>query len=346
MPRMPRMASYGFFPAAGTDYTQGQEPEIARRLRRLGRALRLHLIGISGFRTPAHSVAVGGFPNDPHTRGQASDTPGIEQVPETTLRRFGLTRPFPGTQEADHIQLAGAGGGTTTARPRGRRAGPADWLTQAGWAPNMIPIMVAVGGAESGWRVDAESPPNDDGSIDYGWLQINSKHGFDPARLKSDPVYTARAGKQIYREQGLGAWSTYNNGAYKSFMGQRPTVGFSRTRPGGDVPGAPDTTTVDNELAAFWVPGLPPGVTLPNPLDALKGASKAVNGATDFLKWISWLFHPLTILRGVEFLVGFPLIILGIVILTKMWQSAAAETAMKLLPAGRAITAARGLRRR
>ena len=56
--------------------------------------------------TPAHSVEVGGFANDPHTRGQASDTPGIEGVPEATLRRFGLSRPFPGAAEADHIQLA------------------------------------------------------------------------------------------------------------------------------------------------------------------------------------------------------------------------------------------------
>ena len=41
------------------------------------------------------------------TRGQASDTPGIEGVPEATLERFGLTRPFPGAAEADHIQLFG-----------------------------------------------------------------------------------------------------------------------------------------------------------------------------------------------------------------------------------------------
>jgi hypothetical protein len=29
-----------------------------------------------------------------------------EAVPESTLRKFGLTRPFPGAREADHIQLA------------------------------------------------------------------------------------------------------------------------------------------------------------------------------------------------------------------------------------------------
>jgi peptidoglycan hydrolase CwlO-like protein len=97
---------YGFFPAPGTNYSVGEEPVIAARLNALGRALHLHLIGLSGYRSPQHSVEVGGFADDPHTRGEASDTPGVEGVPEQTLLRFGLTRPFPGPAEADHIQLA------------------------------------------------------------------------------------------------------------------------------------------------------------------------------------------------------------------------------------------------
>lgn len=97
---------YGFFPAPGTNYSVGVEPILAARLNTLGKALHLHLIGISGYRSPQHSVEVGGFSNDPHTRGEASDTPGVEGVPESVLKQFGLTRPFPGPAEADHIQLA------------------------------------------------------------------------------------------------------------------------------------------------------------------------------------------------------------------------------------------------
>jgi hypothetical protein len=99
---------YGFFPAPGTNYSVGEEPTIAAHLNTMGKALHLHLIGISGYRTPQHSVEVGGFANDPHTRGEASDTPGIEGVPQATLARFGLIRPFPGAAEADHIQLLGS----------------------------------------------------------------------------------------------------------------------------------------------------------------------------------------------------------------------------------------------
>jgi peptidoglycan hydrolase CwlO-like protein len=103
---VPDSGQYGFFPAPGTNYSVGEEPEIAARLDRLGKALHLHLIGLSGYRSPQHSVEVGGFADDPHTRGEASDTPGVEGVPESTLLQFGLTRPFPGPAEADHIQLA------------------------------------------------------------------------------------------------------------------------------------------------------------------------------------------------------------------------------------------------
>ncbi len=103
---VPHGGEWGFFPAPGTNYSVGEEPEIAARLDTLGKALHLHLIGISGYRTPQHSVEVGGFSDDPHTRGEASDTPGVEGVPESTLLRFGLTRPFPGPAEADHIQLS------------------------------------------------------------------------------------------------------------------------------------------------------------------------------------------------------------------------------------------------
>ncbi|MCW3038410.1 MAG: hypothetical protein JWM31_315 [Solirubrobacterales bacterium] len=106
-PWSPHSGAYGFFQAPGTNYSVGDTPRIAARLDVMGKALHLHLIGLSGYRTPQHSVEVGGFANDPHTRGEASDTPGLEGVPEATLNAYGLTRPFAGAAEADHVQLHG-----------------------------------------------------------------------------------------------------------------------------------------------------------------------------------------------------------------------------------------------
>lgn len=335
------MASYGFFPSSGTNYSRGDEPELARRLGRMARALKLHLIGLSGWRSPEHSVAVGGFANDPHTRGEASDTPGVERVPESTLNRYGLTRPFAGAREADHIQLLGGNTsrqrGTTTARPRGRHSTPADWLKAGGWPSNLIPVMVAIGGAESHWNIGA-THTNDDGSEDDGWLQINSVHGYDRQKLLTDPVYTSRAGYAVYKKQGLAAWSTYNNGAYKAFMGQTPDVQPGRVRPGGepDTPGG-GGSDVDTELVAFW-DHLP---SIPNPLNLYKGATKAIGGVTDFLKWIAWIFHPLNILRVVEFWAGFNMLVMGFVAIILAWNGAKTEDVVSLLPQARAAKAAK-----
>lgn len=107
-PWSPHGGSYGFFQAPGTNYVVGDTPRIAARLDVMGKVLHLHLIGLSGYRTPQHSVEVGGFANDPHTRGEASDTPGLEGVPEATLNKYGLTRPFGGVAELDHVQLVGS----------------------------------------------------------------------------------------------------------------------------------------------------------------------------------------------------------------------------------------------
>lgn len=106
----------GFTPGEGKNYSYGNEPLIAQRANALAIALGLKLRGESGYRTPAHSEAVGGFADDPHTRGEASDTPGIEEVPEATLNQYGLERPFDkivngqhsDPAEADHIQLLGS----------------------------------------------------------------------------------------------------------------------------------------------------------------------------------------------------------------------------------------------
>jgi Peptidase M15 len=112
----------GFTADPGTSQTEGRLPELTAELDALGKALGVTIYGISGYRTPAHSVAVGGFANDPHTRGEAEDI-GVNsllrssaaQISEAELARFGLYRPFdpsgdPNNSEVNHVQLIPAGG--------------------------------------------------------------------------------------------------------------------------------------------------------------------------------------------------------------------------------------------
>jgi hypothetical protein len=121
-------AGPGFVADPGTSQTQGELPRLTAQLDALAKSLGVTIYGISGYRTPAHSVAVGGFANDPHTKGLAEDI-GVNsllrssaaQISEAQLARFGLYRPFdpsgdPGNTEVNHIQLIPSGGPPTPAQ--------------------------------------------------------------------------------------------------------------------------------------------------------------------------------------------------------------------------------------
>jgi hypothetical protein len=117
-----RASGPGFVADPGTVQSVGRLPVLTARLDQLAKALRIVIYGISGYRTPAHSVAVGGFADDPHTKGQAEDI-GVNsllrssaaQISEAQLAQYGLYRPFdpsddPGNTEVNHIQLIPSGG--------------------------------------------------------------------------------------------------------------------------------------------------------------------------------------------------------------------------------------------
>jgi Peptidase M15 len=112
----------GFVADPGTSQTEGQLPILTARLNALALALHVTIYGISGYRTPAHSVAVGGYADDPHTKGEAEDI-GVNsllrssaaRISEAQLAQYGLYRPFdpsdnPGNTEVNHIQLIPTGG--------------------------------------------------------------------------------------------------------------------------------------------------------------------------------------------------------------------------------------------
>ena len=118
------MAAGGYPPTGnvvvepGKNMTYGQEPQILTDLRSLANELRKTVYVISGYRTPQHSVAVGGFANDPHTRGEAADIgiggPSLDSmfgIKEAQLRAVGLYRPFypASAHEVNHVQLLSGG---------------------------------------------------------------------------------------------------------------------------------------------------------------------------------------------------------------------------------------------
>src|SRR4051794_10389605 len=96
----------------GVNMEVGQEPQIEEALSALAAEIGKPVYVISGYRSPAHSVAVGGFADDPHTKGIAADIgvgaptrDSVASVTDAQLRAVGLFRPFSAPSEINHVQL-------------------------------------------------------------------------------------------------------------------------------------------------------------------------------------------------------------------------------------------------
>lgn len=173
-------ANYGFTPGSGTDFSHGDEPAIASRLDTLAKDLKIRIYGISGYRTPSHSVAVGGSANDPHTQGAAADI-GVNgetresagQLTDAQLASVGLYRPFPGAAEINHVQLLPAGqqqmngGKTSTAGKIIKGAGdivkggadvvtgnPAGGVVSAGKGASEVASGTGLPGVSDAWKAE------------------------------------------------------------------------------------------------------------------------------------------------------------------------------------------------
>lgn len=102
----------------GVQMTEGVEPQIYKDLQALSAELGQSVYVISGYRSPAHSVAVGGFADDPHTQGAAADIgiggPSLESMASVTaaqLAAVGLYRQFypASAHEVNHVELLPGG---------------------------------------------------------------------------------------------------------------------------------------------------------------------------------------------------------------------------------------------
>lgn len=124
------------------------------------------------------------------------------------------------------------------------------WVS-AGGSKALAPVMAAIAIAESGGRPSAHNPTPPDDS--YGLWQINyygsmragrSREFGTPESLLASPTAQARAAVAIYRQQGLGAWSTYTSGAYRKYLNGKdvPAGGGSDTSDGVYRPGASDAS--------------------------------------------------------------------------------------------------------
>lgn len=98
----------------GVDW-QHVNPQLLQGLNRMGAQKGVVITVISGYRTPAHSVAVGGFADDPHTKGIAVDAEvggkpvgsvfSAKQFQQAGLETGNQPGFFNGKPDPGHVQL-------------------------------------------------------------------------------------------------------------------------------------------------------------------------------------------------------------------------------------------------
>lgn len=95
--------------------------------------------------------------------------------------------------------------------------------SNAGFTGTDLDVAVGIALAESGGNPQAYNPETaantPQGMGSYGLWQIYLKDHpeFTGWNLK-DPQQNAYAAYQVFQEQGFEAWSTYNSGAYQTYL--------------------------------------------------------------------------------------------------------------------------------
>ena len=129
--------------------------------------------------------------------------------------------------------------------PSGGKASPeqiARIAKTAGIPEKHIPIMVSIALAESGGDIGARyNPEGNTGEDSYGLWQINMDPRYADERLKLfgidnkkelfDPVTNAKAAYEIFKLQGLDAWTVYRTGKYRDFLPAAKKAASASTQP-------------------------------------------------------------------------------------------------------------------
>lgn len=149
---------------------------------------------------------------------------------------------------------------------------PANAYTElrfAGLSKANAALLTAIGGAESGWDVDAVG---DVGLEDAKWgpsvgvwqirtLKADTGTGSprDINKLRGNLAAQAKAAAAIFKASGARAWSTYKNGSYLKYEGQVPTVSTSvKPPPAGSIDPGPAASSSTGATSAQAV-GFPGG---------------------------------------------------------------------------------------
>ena len=136
----------------------------------------------------------------------------------------------------------------------------ASYARQAGFPEKIVPRMVAIALAESSGFAGAHNPTYPDDS--YGLWQINmldepgyrlgeerrARYGLASNDQLKDPLTNAKAALDVYKREGLNAWSVHSSGAADDFMPQSLQVAENSKPQNKSKPQATDNSEAVGSL--------------------------------------------------------------------------------------------------
>jgi hypothetical protein len=136
----------------------------------------------------------------------------------------------------------------------------ASYARQAGFPEKIVPRMVAIALAESSGFAGAHNETYPDNS--YGLWQINmldepgyqlgeerrARYGLTSNDQLKDPLTNAKAALDVYKREGLNAWSVHSSGAADDFMPQSLQVAENSKPQNKNKPQATDNSEAVGSL--------------------------------------------------------------------------------------------------
>lgn len=211
-------------------------------------------------------------------------------------------------------------------------------LRRAGASAADATLLTAIGGAESGWNLNAVG---DVALEDHTWgpsfgiwqirtLIAETGKGTprDINRLRTGIDAQAAAALAVKGSQGLRAWSTYTSGAYSGYVGQANNAasraGASASAPASASPAAYTGAGTQNV-----------GFSIPNPLNLLGNAAGTVGGDVASGLWA--VVSPF-VMKAMFAIGGITLVVVGLSVaakpITQPITEKVNETADKAMKAG------------
>jgi len=226
---------YPWIRVTGVGSINGVNPFLLTQLNKLGQTLGRPIEVYSGYRSPGYSASVGGYSNDPHSRGEAVDAsiggvPIGQVVPLQTLANLGLEGgntpgfyPAAGGdgRDPEHVQIPGSGVN------KGMRSPTLSLATGNPASGNVPPpgIKQLAGPSQS---PPGSTVPNDPSAMqNYFASEVAKQTGLDPRVVMA---WSSQEG--TYAPNGTGGFNFLNLRPYSSDVGvvSHSSGGFDQFR--------------------------------------------------------------------------------------------------------------------